>query len=67
MSRTQARKLISLDDYRQSMSGIFSTSVGDATLDESPMAYKPTEEIIERIKPTVEVISMIKPKLNIKQ
>lgn len=67
MSRTQARKLISLDDYRQSMSGIYSTSVGDATLDESPMAYKPTEEIIERIKPTVEVISMIKPKLNIKQ
>ncbi len=67
MSRTQARKQISLDDYRQSMSGIFSTSVGDATLDESPMAYKPTEEIIELIKPTVEVISMIKPKLNIKQ
>lgn len=66
MSRTQARKEITLDDFRKTMSGIFSTSVCDGTLDESPMAYKPAEEILELIKPTVEVISMIKPKLNIK-
>lgn len=48
------------------MSGIFSTSVCEGTLDESPMAYKPTDEILELIKPTVDVVSMIKPKLNIK-
>lgn len=66
MSRAQARKQIDMDDFRQTMSGVFSTSICGATLDESPMAYKPTEEIMELIKPTVGIISMIKPKLNIK-
>ena len=66
MSRAKARKQISLEDFEKSMSGIFSSSVGAGTLDESPMAYKPTEEILELIKPTVEVISIVKPRLNIK-
>lgn len=66
MSRAQARKQIEMDDYRQTMSDVFSTSICESTLDESPMAYKSTEEILELIKPTVDIISMIKPKLNIK-
>ncbi len=66
MSRAQARKNIALNDFRETMSGIFSTSVCASTIDESPMAYKPTDEIIELIKPTVEIITMVKPKLNIK-
>lgn len=66
MSRAQARKQIEMDDFRQTMSSVFSTSICEATLDESPMAYKPTEEILELIKPTVDTISMIRPKLNIK-
>ena len=66
MSRAQARKNIILEDFEKSMSGIFSTSVCSGTLDESPMAYKPTEEILELIKPTVEVVSFVRPKLNIK-
>lgn len=66
MSRAQAKKQIALDEFRQTMSGVFSTSICEATLDESPMAYKPTDEILDLIKPTVDIISMIKPKLNIK-
>ena len=66
MSRTQARKQLELNDFRQTMEGVFSTSVCEATLDESPMAYKPTEEILALISPTVEVVGMVKPKLNIK-
>lgn len=66
MSRAQAKKQIEMDDFRQTMSGVFSTSICESTLDESPMAYKPTAEIMELIKPTVDIISMIKPKLNIK-
>ncbi|MDE6402773.1 MAG: RtcB family protein, partial [Muribaculaceae bacterium] len=66
MSRTQAKKNISMTDFEQSMSGVFSTSVCEGTLDESPMAYKPTAEIMELIEPTVEVIATVKPKLNIK-
>ena len=66
MSRAQAKKQISLNEFENSMTGIYSSSVCPGTLDESPMAYKPTGEILELIRPTVEVIAMIKPKLNIK-
>ena len=66
MGRAQAKKQIEMVDFRQTMSGVFSTSICEVTLDESPMAYKPTEEILELIKPTVDIISMIRPKLNIK-
>lgn len=48
------------------MSGIFSTSVCAETLDESPQAYKPSEEILSLITPTVDVISFVIPKFNIK-
>ena len=66
MSRAQARKQLALSDFEQSMSGVYSTSVCEGTLDESPMAYKPTEEILELIRSTVDVIAMVTPKLNIK-
>ena len=66
MSRAQARKQIPLADFEETMADVFSTSVCAGTLDESPQAYKPTDEILRLIEPTVEVISMIKPKLNIK-
>ncbi len=66
VSRNQARKLIPLSEYEASMSGIFSTSVCAETLDESPQAYKSSEEILSLITPTVDVISLVKPKFNIK-
>ena len=62
MSRAQAKKQIELADFRQTMSGVFSTSICEATLDESPMAYKPTEGIMNRIKPTVDIISLVSTK-----
>lgn len=66
VSRNQARKLIPLSEYEASMSGIFSTSVCAETIDESPQAYKSSEEILSLITPTVDVISFVKPKFNIK-
>ncbi len=66
MSRAQARKQISLTDFETTMNGIFSTSICHGTLDESPMAYKPTTEILQLICPTVDVAAVIRPKLNIK-
>lgn len=66
MSRNAARKNIKMEDFENSMDGIFSTSVCSNTLDESPQAYKPKEEIMNLIEPTAEVIAMIKPCLNIK-
>lgn len=66
MSRTQAKKQFTITDFQQTMQGVFSTSIVESTLDESPMAYKSTDEILHLIEPTVEVIAMIKSKFNIK-
>lgn len=48
------------------MKDVWTTSVGESTIDESPMAYKPMEEIIKYIKDTVEIIDIIKPLYNFK-
>lgn len=66
MSRNAAKKNIEMEDFENSMEGIFSTSVCHNTLDESPQAYKPEEEILRLIEPTAEVVAMVKPRLNIK-
>lgn len=66
MSRARAKKHISLSEYETAMTGIYSTSVCESTVDESPMAYKPSDTIISMISPTVDIIGFIKPKLNIK-
>ena len=65
-SRTAAREQLSMDEFRSRMSDVYSTSVCESTLDESPMAYKPTDEILSLIEPTVEVLDVIKPVINLK-
>lgn len=65
-SRTAAKEQLSMEEFRQRMSDVYSTSVCESTLDESPMAYKPTEEIRSLIEPTVEVLDVIKPVINLK-
>ncbi len=66
MSRSKAREALLLEDFKDSMEGIYTTSVGPATIDESPMAYKPMEEIINNIQDTVHIIEIIKPIYNYK-
>ena len=66
MSRTQAKELVSLEEFKKSMEGIYSTSVSQSTLDESPMAYKSMEEIISNIGDTAKIIDIIKPLYNFK-
>lgn len=66
MSRKQSKQSVSIDDFKESMEGIFTTSVNESTLDESPMAYKPADEIIELVKDTIDVIEVIKPIYNFK-
>ena len=48
------------------MSGIYTTSVCPNTVDESPMAYKDTQEIISQIEPTCRILYFMKPVINIK-
>lgn len=66
MSRSKAKDSIAMDDFKHSMEGIFTTSVNESTLDESPMAYKPADEIIELVKDTIDIIEVVKPIYNFK-
>lgn len=66
MSRNCAKSELSLDEYVRQMEGIYSTSICEGTIDESPMAYKSADEIIEQITPTAEIVSVIKPIFNFK-
>lgn len=66
MSRTAAKKQLSMEEYRQQMHDIYSTSVCESTIDEAPMAYKSAEEIEELIGDTVNIVKRIKPIYNFK-
>lgn len=66
MSRSEARETISIEDYRTSMSGIYTTSVNEQTIDESPMAYKSLADILDVIDDSVEVLDVMKPVYNFK-
>ena len=66
MSRARARTAIDLEEYREAMKGIYSTSVNEHTLDEAPMAYKSLEDIIDVIGESVDIIEIMKPVYNFK-
>lgn len=66
MSRSKAKEVISLEEFKKSMEGIYSTTVSMSTLDECALAYKPMDEIINNIQDTVEILNIIKPIYNYK-
>lgn len=66
LARNQAKKTLDMNEFENQMKGIYSTSVCESTLDESPMAYKDKNTIIEAIKDTAIILDTIKPILNIK-
>ena len=66
MSRSAARNTLSLQDYKETMKGIYSTSIDDSTLDEAPMAYKSLDDIIDVTRDAVDVVDIMKPIYNFK-
>ncbi len=66
LSRTQAKDLLSMNDYKKLMRNIYSSCVSISTLDESPMAYKNSNEIIQGIEPTAYIMDHLKPLYNFK-
>lgn len=66
MSRKEALRALSMEEYRKEMEGIYTTCVARDTLDEAPMAYKSIEEILSHIGPTAEVLERILPVYNFK-
>ena len=66
LSRTEAKKLFSLEDFQEQMKGIYSSSISLNTIDECPMAYKSMKDIIKYIHETVDIVKIMKPVYNFK-
>lgn len=66
LSRREAKEAITMSEYQAAMKNVYSTSVSPDTLDESPMAYKDPESIIEAIGPTAKIIDRLTPLYNFK-
>ena len=66
ISRGDAKKILDVKEYQLSMSGIYTTTANQSTIDEAPMVYKPMQEIMDLISPTVKILKTIKPIYNYK-
>ena len=66
MSRSEAKESFTVHEFKKQMEGIYTTSVGSATLDECPMAYKSMADIVDNIGPTADIERIIKPIYNFK-
>ena len=64
MSRRAAFNVLSMEEFKREMEGIYTTCVLPDTLDESPMAYKSMDEIVDQIGPTAEIVERIRPAYN---
>lgn len=64
LSRSQATAQLSYQDYQDSMKGIYTSSLNRSNIDESPMAYKPMNAIVDNIGDTVDIIHHLKPVYN---
>ena len=67
-SRADTKSRFTVSEYKRTMkeAGVYTTSVGQGTLDECPMAYKSMEDIVDNIDDTVDIIDIIKPIYNFK-
>lgn len=66
MSRHKAKEMFKLSEFKESMKGIYSTSITGDTIDEAPFVYKPMQEIIDNIQDTVQIEKIIRPIYNYK-
>lgn len=65
-NRADAKSKLSLAEFQNEMADVYSTCVSSGTLDESPMAYKPMEDILKNIGSTVKILHKLKPVYNFK-
>lgn len=66
MSRSAAKARLDIGEFKRQMKDVYSTTVDMSTLNESPMAYKPMQEIVDQIHPTVDILKHIHERINIK-
>ncbi len=65
MSRSEARKKISIKDFEKTMKGI-NARIEKSIIDESPFAYKEINEIMKAQEKSVKIVKHLKPIINCK-
>jgi RNA-splicing ligase RtcB len=66
MSRSQAKKELTVEEYKEAMTGIYSSTINSSTLDEAPQVYKNKDEIVKLISDTVHIKDFLRPIYNVK-
>ena len=66
LSRGQAKQQLDIEEFKEQMKDIYSSTVGEETLDEAPNAYKSINDILESIKESVDIDYILKPIYNFK-
>jgi tRNA-splicing ligase RtcB len=66
LSRKKAKETIKLEDFQTTMKGIYTSTANSSTIDESPMAYKDKDMIVEAVAETVDIEFFMKPVYNFK-
>lgn len=66
LSRRKAKETIKLEDFQTTMKGVYTTTADSSTIDESPMAYKDKDTIVEAVAETVDIEFFMKPVYNFK-
>lgn len=66
LGRGQARQTLHFADYQNTMKNVYSSTILPENIDESPMVYKPANDIIKAITDTVQIVHRLKPVYNFK-
>ena len=66
LGRGAAKKTLDLTQFENEMKGVWSSCISKETLDESPMAYKPKEEILKHVGDTIDILEFVEPLYNFK-
>ncbi len=65
-TRTEAKYAFSVEQFKEEMKGIYTTTAEVGSLDECPMAYKAPQQILDFIGETVTKLEIIRPIYNFK-
>ncbi|CAL5971084.1 tRNA-splicing_ligase RtcB [Hexamita inflata] len=66
MSRIDCKEKITMADYKKDMTGVWSSCVHNGTIDESPMAYKNVDTVLDFIQQSVDVAMRLRSVYNFK-
>lgn len=66
MSRKKTKEVLNLEDFQNTKTGVWTTSVVQSTLDEAAMVYKSMNEIVRNTRDAIDIKHIIKPIYNYK-